>query len=53
MRHSVKEEEIGSFDCHDEHDPTCNRYQKERDDVQDSDDVQRDVAAASEFCSSV
>ena len=46
MRDSIEEEEVGGLDCHDKHDPTCYHDGEERDDVENSEDVQDDVAWA-------
>ena len=44
MGDSVEKEEVGGLNRHDEHDPTCDYDCEERDDVEDSKDVQDDVA---------
>lgn len=40
---------VRSLDCHDKHDPTSNRNQKERDNVEDSNNIQSDIAGAGQL----
>lgn len=46
MRDSVEEEKVGGLNCHHKHNPTCDHDCEERDDVENSDNVQDDVAWA-------
>lgn len=49
MRNSIKEEEVGGFDGHDKHDPTCCDNIEECYNVHNTDDVKNDKASAGLF----